>query len=49
MKRPCTSGAIVAVLAGAHRSHKRGSDKVFKERMAALQSRGTDWKADDGA
>ena len=44
---PWAAGAILAALAVAHLIYKHRSDQVFDERMAALQSRGIDWKTDD--
>ncbi len=42
-------GPIVTVLVVGHFIYRHRSDKVFDERMATLQARGFDWKADENS
>ena len=41
------AGAVLAVLVVGHLVYKYCSDKVFAERMAALEARGMKWKTDE--
>jgi len=41
------AGVILAALVVGHLIYKYRSDKVFEERMEALQARGMDWKGDE--
>ena len=43
------AGAILAALVVGHLIYKHRSDKLFDERMEALESRGMEWKGDDNS